>query len=135
MLTNNGEALPENLTCGHGPDGEKHGNWFAAYTMSRHEKRIAEQCQQAGIGHFLPLYVVHKTWKNRVTVELHLPLFPNYIFVQLPPGCHVPLRKLAGVLSLVGNATGPVPVPVADMESPVAAGSRPGLSTPRLCPG
>ncbi len=61
---------------------------------------------------------VHKTWKNRVTVDVQLPLFPNYIFAQLSPGDHVALlRKLPGVLSMVGNAAGSVPIPAAEMEA------------------
>jgi DNA-binding response OmpR family regulator len=32
--------------------------------MWRHEKRIAERCNRVGIEHFLPLYVLHNTWKS-----------------------------------------------------------------------
>jgi transcription termination/antitermination protein NusG len=115
LLSNNGGASLE--TSGQGAVGEHRGQWFAAFTMSRHEKRIAEQCESIGIEHFLPLYVLHKTWKNRVTVDVHLPLFPNYIFAQLLPGAHVALLQVPGVLSMVGNATGSVPIPTRDMDA------------------
>jgi transcription termination/antitermination protein NusG len=117
LLSNNGGALRETSISRQGIAGETRRRWFAAYTRSRHEKRIADQCQGLGIGHFLPLYRSHRKWKNRVTVDLSLPLFPNYIFVQLFPGDHIPLLKLPGVLSMVGNATGSVPIPEGDMDA------------------
>jgi transcriptional antiterminator NusG len=116
LLSDDGGALPHSIDR-QVSAGQRDGQWFAAYTMSRHEKRIAEQCERLGIEHFLPLYVVHKTWKNRVTVDVHLPLFPNYIFARLLPGTHVALLRVPGVLSLVGNAAGFAPIPAADMDA------------------
>jgi transcription antitermination factor NusG len=117
LLTNNGGALRETGIHGQGAGGENQGRWFAAYTMSRHEKRIAAQLERIGIEHFLPLYVVHKTWKNRVRVDVQLPLFPNYIFARLSPGAHVALLQVSGVLSMVRNAAGSVPIPAGDMDA------------------
>ena len=117
MLTNHGGALRETSIHGQGAGGENHGEWFAAYTMSRHEKSIAAQCERIGIEHFLPLYVLHKTWKNRVRVDVQLPLFPNYIFARLLPGAHVGLLRVPGVLSMVSNAAGSVPIPATDMDA------------------
>jgi transcription antitermination factor NusG len=117
LLSNNGGALCETSMHGQPAGVENHGQWFAAYTMSRHEKSIAAQCQRIGIQHFLPLYVLHKTWKNRVRVDVQLPLFPNYIFAQLLPGEQVPLLKLPGVLSMVGNTAGSLPIPAGEIEA------------------
>jgi transcription termination/antitermination protein NusG len=117
LLSNNGGALSETGIDRQGANGEMHGQWFAAYTMSRHEKRIAAQCDRIGIEHFLPLYVLHKTWKNRVRVDVQLPLFPNYIFARLLPGTHVELLQVPGVLSMVRNAAGSVPIPAGDMNA------------------
>jgi transcription antitermination factor NusG len=102
LLSDNGEAAPE---------------WFAAYTMSRHEKRIAAHCERIGIEQFLPLYTSQRSWKNRTRVDLQVPLFPNYLFVRLLPQDQGPLMRLPGLLSIVGNAAGPVVVPDGDMES------------------
>jgi transcription antitermination factor NusG len=84
--------------------------------MSRHEKRIAAHCDRIGIEPFLPLCTSQRSWKNRTTVDLQMPLFPNYIFVRLLPQDHGPLMRLPGLLSLVGNASGPVVIPDGDME-------------------
>jgi transcription termination/antitermination protein NusG len=117
VLSSEGGALPETSINGAGTSLDNHSRWFAAYTMWRHEKRIAARCDRAGIEHFLPLYVVRNTWKNRVTANVHLPLFPNYIWALLPPGGHVALLKLPGVLRIVGNAAGAVPMSPRDMDA------------------
>jgi transcription antitermination factor NusG len=117
VLISEGGALPETTVKGQGATPENHSRWFAAYTMWRHEKRIAERCNRVGIEHFLPLYVLHNTWKNRVTARVQLPLFPSYIWALLPPGGHVALLKLPGVLSIVGNGAGAVPMSTRDMDA------------------
>ena len=118
MLSDNGEAAPGQLYPGDylAYAGNAQPDWFAAYTMSRHEKRIASHCERIGIEPFLPLYTSQRSWKNRTTVDLQMPLFPNYIFVRLLPQDHGPLMRLPGLLSLVGSASGPVVIPDGDME-------------------
>src|SRR5215467_14292092 len=56
-------------------------NWHAAYTHARHEKKVAQQLEERGIEHFLPLYHSLRQWKDR-RKELDLVLFPGYIFVR-----------------------------------------------------
>jgi transcription antitermination factor NusG len=118
LLSDIGEAAPSQLYPGEylAHVGNAQPDWFAAYTMSRHEKRIASHCQRIGIEPFLPLYTSQRSWKNRTTVDLQMPLFPNYIFVRLLSHDHGPLMRLPGLLSLVGNASGPVVIPDGDME-------------------
>jgi transcription termination/antitermination protein NusG len=115
LLSDNGEAASEQHYSGEYVANSQR-EWFAAYTMSRHEKRIASHCERIGIEQFLPLYNSQRWWKNRTTVDLQMPLFPNYLFVRLSPQDHGPLMRLPGLLSTVGNAAGPVVIPDADME-------------------
>src|SRR5271154_5999012 len=118
LLSDVGEAAPEplyreeSIAC----LDKLQPEWFAAYTMSRHEKRIASHCERIGIEPFLPLYTSQRSWKNRTTIDLEMPLFPNYLFVRLLPQDHGPLMRLPGLLSIVGNAVGPVVIPDDDME-------------------
>jgi transcription antitermination factor NusG len=115
LLSDNGEAVSEQYHCGEYV-ADSQPEWFAAYTMSRHEKRIASHCDRLGIEQFLPFYNSQRWWKNRTTVDLEMPLFPNYLFVRLLPQDQGPLMRLPGLLSIVGNAAGPVVIPDADME-------------------
>ena len=118
MLSENGEASRKRDPAGDIMAGAREGKreWYAVYTMSRHEKRVAAHCERIAIEHFLPLYTWRRSWKNRTTVDLQMPLFPNYIFVQLSPEDHGPLMRLPGVLSTVGNAAGPVSIQESEME-------------------
>jgi transcription antitermination factor NusG len=95
--------------------GSNQRRWFAAYTTSRHEKRVSEHCRQVEIEHFLPVFHSRKTWKNRVTAVIETPLFPNYIFVRLEQRDHARLLRLPGVLSTVGSSQAG-PAAIADEE-------------------
>jgi hypothetical protein len=52
-------------------------NWFAVYTICRHEKRVAQHFEQREIECYLPLYRTQRRWKDRASVTLDLPLFPG----------------------------------------------------------
>jgi len=89
-------------------------NWFAAYTNSHHEKRVASHFGERQIESFLPLYSALHRWKNRCEVDLDLPLFPNYVFVHIDPRERVRVLEVPGVLSLVGF--GRTLAPLSDFE-------------------
>jgi len=93
---------------------ESSANWFAAYTNSHHEKRVASHCGERQIESFLPLYAALHRWKNRCEVDLDLPLFPNYVFVHIDPRDRVRVLEVPGVLSLVGF--GRILAPLSDSE-------------------
>jgi transcription antitermination factor NusG len=118
LLSENGEASRKRDPGGDVIVGARDckPEWYAVYTMSRHEKRVAAHCERIAIEHFLPLYTWRRSWKNRTTNDLQMPLFPNYIFAQLLPEDHGPLMRLPGVLSTVGNAAGPVAIQDSEME-------------------
>jgi transcription antitermination factor NusG len=78
--------------------------------MSNHEKRVVGRCQQRQLESFLPLYRVKRKWKNRCTVDLDLPLFPNYFFVRIVPRDRVRILELAGVVSIVSSGGQPLPL-------------------------
>src|SRR5690242_10261939 len=92
-------------------------HWFAAYTTSRHEKAVAEHFAAREIESFLPLYRTQRMWKNGCRMDLQLPLFPNYVFVRIPPFRRVRVLEVPGVVSLVGAAGKPSPLPESEIEA------------------
>jgi transcription antitermination factor NusG len=74
--------------------------WYAAYTHARHEKKVAQQLQQRGIEHFLPLYRSVRRWKDR-RKELDLVLFPGYVFVRVSVSERLRVLQLPGVARFV----------------------------------
>jgi transcription antitermination factor NusG len=92
--------------------------WFAVYTLSRHEKRIAQHFSQRWIEHFLPLYSTQRRWKDGSKVVLELPLFPGYIFVRIGKAERARVLEVPGVLSIVGGTQRNVtPLPEHDMQA------------------
>lgn len=85
--------------------------WYAVFTMTRHEKRLTRLCEERRIESFLPLYHVKNRWKNRCTVTVELPLFPNYLFVRINAQKRVHILNLPGVLSIVSAGRNLLPVP------------------------
>lgn len=90
-------------------------HWFAVYTTSRHEKRVAEHFDYREIEHHLPLYQVHRKWRDGSRVTLNLPLFPSYIFARIGAEERVRVLNVPGVLAIVGG-TGGDPAPLPDVE-------------------
>jgi transcription antitermination factor NusG len=87
--------------------------WYAAYTYSRHEKRVAEHLQRIGVESYLALYTATRQWNQR-RAQVELPLFPGYVFVRIPLAERVRVLSAPGVAYLVG--TRGEPAPLADDE-------------------
>jgi transcription antitermination factor NusG len=90
--------------------------WYAAYTCSRHEKKIAQQLEERGISHFLPVYRSVRRWKDRKK-ELDLVLFPGYIFVHLDLANRLQVLQIPGVVCFVSFNGHPAPLPANDIEA------------------
>lgn len=97
------------------PDNQLAQQWFAVYTLSRHEKRVSQNLSVKEIEHYLPLYQTHHKWKNRLNVTLDLPLFPGYLFVHIGQRERVRVLQVPGVLSFVGG-TGHQPASLPEAE-------------------
>jgi transcription antitermination factor NusG len=96
---------------------EVSANWFAAYTNSHHEKRVAFHFAERQIEAFLPLYATRHRWKNRCEMNLELPLFPNYVFVFIDARERVRVLEVPGVQSLVGFGRTLAPLPHFEIEA------------------
>src|SRR6201997_2684875 len=89
--------------------------WYAGYTASRHEKRVAEHFAQRGVEHFLPLYETIHRWNNG-RHRVQLPLFPGYIFVRIALRDRLRVIEVPGFVRLVGFNSLPHPLPEADIN-------------------
>lgn len=87
--------------------------WFAVYTTSRHEKRVAQHLTQRQIEFYLPLYKSQRKWSDGSRVTLDLPLFPGYLFVRIKRNERGLVLGVPGTLAVVGG-TGREPAPLPD---------------------
>lgn len=91
--------------------GELH--WYALHVRSRHEFSVAERLVKLGIDAFLPIVERLSRWKDRKKL-IAFPLFPGYLFVNMPDDNNVKLAvlKTAGVVRFIGlTASAPEPIP------------------------
>ncbi len=56
--------------------------WYVLHTKSRREKKLAQQCAQVGIRHYLPLRKSVTGRRGRRHIA-DVPLFPGYVFSYL----------------------------------------------------
>jgi transcription antitermination factor NusG len=92
-------------------------HWFAVYTTCRHEKRVARNLEQRQIEHFLPTYRTQHTWKDGTRAILDLPLFPGYVFVRIDLHDRVGVLEVPGVVSMIGTARQPAPLPELEVDA------------------
>jgi transcription elongation factor/antiterminator RfaH len=90
-------------------------SWYAAYTRSRHEKRVAQQLEQKAVESFLPLYATVHRWKDR-HARIDVPLFPGYVFVRLQLHERNKVLETPGVVGLLSFQGKPAEIPERDIE-------------------
>lgn len=90
--------------------------WYAVYTNSNHEKRVAKQLEERHIEHLLPLYDSVRRWKDR-RVRLQMPLFPGYIFVRFALSDRLHILQIPSVAHVVSFGGHPVAVPESDIQA------------------
>ena len=94
---------------------EMRPHWYAAYTLPRHEKSVADRLKSQDVDTYLPLYSLSRTW-NRRRVELELPLFPGYVFVKMIITERVRVLAHPGVIRLVGFNGNAIALPDDEIE-------------------
>ena len=91
-------------------------NWYAVYTVPRHEKSTLKQLDLRKVESFLPVYETVRVWKNRQRMKLILPLFPSYLFVHINSSERTKVLQSPGVLQIVGSSREGIPLPDAEVE-------------------
>ena len=87
-------------------------HWYAVFSRSRHEKIAATALTNTGVTTFLPLVSEMHSWSDRRKL-VDVPLFPGYVFVQIPNTAEAKLHvlKTSGIAQFVGNRQGAISIP------------------------
>jgi transcription antitermination factor NusG len=91
-------------------------SWYAAYTHSCQEKRVAQHFSTRSIEFFLPVHRTVSHWKNGLRVPIERPLFAGYVFVKANREDRVRILEVPGVHSIVGAGREPTPLPYEEIE-------------------
>jgi transcription antitermination factor NusG len=89
--------------------------WYAAYTLARHEKAVAERLVQQKVESYLPLYSAVRCWNHR-RIELELPLFPGYVFIKMLLADRIRVLSRPGIIRLVSFSGSPAVLPDEEIE-------------------
>ena len=90
--------------------------WYAVYTRSHQERVVKTQLDGRGVENFLPTYEKTSQWKDRKKL-IQMPLFPGYLFVRILSVRRLEVLKAYGVVQIVGNSAGPMPIPEEQVAS------------------
>ena len=93
-------------------------SWYVLHTRSRFETVVNDGLEKKSLESFLPKHQVKSRRRDRNTV-IRIPLFPGYVFTKsdLNPEEHISILKTVGVVRIIGNKDGPIPVPAETIDS------------------
>jgi len=89
--------------------------WYAAYTLPRHEKVVADRLVEQRFESYLPLYPAMRCWNGR-RVEIDLPLFQGYVFVKMLLADRIRILSRPGIIRLVSFNGHPAVLPDEEIE-------------------
>lgn len=86
--------------------------WYVLHTRSRFENTTYDSLTRKAIEALLPKILVPSKRRDR-RVMLRAPMFPGYLFIKtdLNASRHLEILKTTGAVRLIGNRSGPLPVP------------------------
>ena len=92
--------------------------WYAVYTKPQNEFKVNEILQKKEVEVFLPT-ILRPGRSGRKRVMRETPLFRSYIFVKVQAKTprFYSVLDTPGVMYVVGNKEGPVPIPDREIES------------------
>ncbi|MEA3428720.1 MAG: UpxY family transcription antiterminator [Thermodesulfobacteriota bacterium] len=92
--------------------------WYVLHTKSRFENVVNDALAKKSFEVFLPKILVKSKRRDR-RLMIRTPLFPGYLFLKtgLQSAEHIEILKTGGVVRLIGNKEGPIPVAAGTIES------------------
>lgn len=110
------KAAHPTQTDGECPSGESERKWFAVFTVPQNERSVAKHLDLRRFESYLPTCESMSVWKNRQRVKISRPLFPAYVFARIHPTERSSILRLPGVLRIIGNSKGPIPIPSSEID-------------------
>ncbi|EIE03132.1 transcription termination/antitermination factor NusG [Leptospira licerasiae serovar Varillal str. VAR 010] len=95
---------------------ESSKSWYAVYTNSRAEKKLALELSKKGITQYLPIISTKKQWSDRIKIVL-IPVFPSYVFVKIDIRTEkLKVLETTGAVRLVSIGETPLVIEENDIE-------------------
>ncbi len=84
--------------------------WYAIYTRSRQEKKVAGFMQKYGYTVYLPLIKTMRQWSDRKQ-KVEIPLISSYVFVQVTERDYYSILNTPGAVGYVTFDGKAAPIP------------------------
>jgi transcription antitermination factor NusG len=90
--------------------------WFAVQVRTGREQSATTHLRTRGYDVFLPCYQTQRRWSDRVK-RVECALFAGYVFCRMAPAVTGKILTAPGVIRIVGNRAGPLPVSADEIEA------------------
>lgn len=90
--------------------------WLAVQVWTGREQLCATHLRSRGYDVLLPCYYEHRRWSDRVK-KIERPLFAGYVFCCLDLSVRSKIVTTPGVVGIVGNRQGALPLPDSEIEA------------------
>ncbi len=99
-------------------EGAELGLWYALYTRSNFEKRVAAELAAKQVDAYLPLVREVHHWKDRQK-QVEIPVFPGYVFARFVdrPQTRLGVLRTSGAVRILGSGNRIEPVPDPEIEA------------------
>lgn len=94
----------------------KQYKWYAVYTKSRHEKKVAKFLGEKHIEYYLPLIKTIKQWSDRKK-KVEETLIKSYIFVKANNANYFEVLQTPGVVKFITFESKAAPIPDYQIEA------------------
>ncbi len=91
-------------------------DWFAVQVWTGREAPCAAQLRARGYEVFLPVYHEQRRWSDRIK-KIERALFAGYVFCRMTPVVAAKVVTTPGVIRIVGDREGPLPVRADEIEA------------------
>lgn len=95
---------------------ERASEWFAVHVWTGREQSCARHLSARGYEVFLPCYLEQRRWSDRVK-RVNRALFAGYVFCHIASMTIAKIVTAPGVIRVVGDANGPLPVCSDEIEA------------------
>ncbi|MBN2571269.1 MAG: UpxY family transcription antiterminator [Ignavibacteriales bacterium] len=90
--------------------------WFAFYTMSRHEFKVAKRIEEKNIEVYLPTIFSLRQWSDRIK-KITVPLLKNYVLINGTEKERLNTIQTEGVITCVSFQGKPAIIPNQQIEN------------------
>ena len=91
-------------------------NWYAVYTRSRSEKKVAEYMLDEGYNAYLPLIKTLRQWSDRKK-KVEIPLISSYVFVNVSEREYYDVLNIEGAVCYVTFEGKAAPIRNSEIEA------------------